>query len=79
MPVLFSPSFINLFGFKVNYMDHNSIINFGPSCQFDISTFTKANTGSDSTNGDFPFSPTIMDVIIDSDFADAQETKTSLL
>ncbi|MCL6446577.1 MAG: spore germination protein [Armatimonadetes bacterium] len=79
MPVLFSPSFINLFGFKVNFMDHNSVINLGPSCQFDLNTFTKGNTGSGSTNGDLPFSPAVLDVIFDNDFADAQETKISLV
>ncbi len=77
--ILFSPSFLNMLGFKVNSLDSSSVINLGPSFQFDLTTFTKANAGSGTQIGDFAFSPQGISAVSDPDVADAQQAKASVL
>jgi|GEM_PF-3729554 len=79
MPVLFSPSFSSVLGFKVNTMDHNSSINFGPTCLIDLTTFSKASTGSGSSFGDFAFEPEGFSLVIDPDVIDTPESKAGTI
>lgn len=79
MPVLFSPAILNVFGFKVVTVDRNSNINFGPSCQTDLNNFTKANTGSGSSFGDFVFQPQGPSAVIDPDVFEPIGRKASIV
>lgn len=79
MPIVFSPAFINLLGFKVNNIEHNVSINFGPSSQIDLTSFTRANTGSGSSFGDFAFYPIGVSTVIDPDVLDTPEVKSGIL
>jgi len=78
MPIVFSPTILNIFGFKVNSTDRNSPINLGPSCQIDVNNFSKSNTGSGSSSGDFIFQPQGTSVVFDSHVLDV-EKKASIL
>lgn len=76
---LFSPTIINLLGFRVNSADRNSNINFGPSCQIDVANFTKANTGGGASAGDFIFQPQGPTAIFDPDVIESQGPKVSVV
>lgn len=76
---LFSPAITNLLGFKVNSMDRSSHINFGPSCQIDVTNFTKANTGGASSTGDLVFQPQGLAAVFDPDIFEHQGGKASVV
>ncbi|HHW42515.1 hypothetical protein GFC01_02230 [Desulfofundulus thermobenzoicus] len=78
MPVIFFPVQINMLGFKVNTMEHNSSISFGSSIVTDLSVFTKSNTSTGAQNGDFPASFSL-GALNDSDIFDATQSKGSVI
>ncbi|MGQ9824332.1 MAG: spore germination protein [Desulfotomaculales bacterium] len=79
MALPFSPSFVNLLGFKIISMDRASVINFGPSLQNALNNFAKTNAGSGSSFGDFTFSPQGASAVFDPDAVDSPEAKASAL
>lgn len=76
---LFSPTILNILGFKVNSADRNSSINFGPSCHIDVNNFTKSNTSGSSSSGDFVFQPQGPTAVFDPDVIDSQGPKASIV
>jgi hypothetical protein len=75
----FAPMVINVLGFKINSVDHSSIVNMGPSQHIDIFVSYKRNQGLGEQNGDI--SPIIMPIswVADPDLFDAPAVKNSLL
>jgi len=75
----FAPMSVNLLGFKVNVIDRNATVSFGPVQQVDIFLSTKRNQGFGEQNGDL--SPTYIpiDNVVDNDLLDSNATKASVV
>ncbi|HEX7056784.1 MAG TPA: hypothetical protein VF260_06265 [Bacilli bacterium] len=75
----FAPMAVNLLGFKVNVLDRSSVVTLGPNQQTDLFLSTKRNMGYGEANGDF--SPTFFPVtfILDSDLAESNASKGSVI
>ena len=70
---------INLLGFKVNTMDHSSIINFGPNQYIDQFTSYKRNQGVGEQNGDISPINIPISWVIDPEMLDSNTIKNSLV
>jgi hypothetical protein len=70
---------INLLGFKINVLDHASIVNMGPNQYIDHFISYKRNQGFGEQNGDF--SPIIIPIsyVLDSDINDSSSVKNSIV
>lgn len=75
----FGPVTINLFTFKINAIDHSSIVNMGPSKHLDVFVSYKRSQGIGEQNGDF--SPILLtnSSVIDNDLSDSPTVKNSIL
>jgi hypothetical protein len=77
--VIFAPVEINLLGFKVNVLDHASVLNLGPHQVIDQFISYKRNQGYGEQNGDIvPFIIPI-GTIWDNDMNDSLSVKNSIL
>lgn len=70
---------INLLGFKVNIIDNNSSINFGPSLSVDTLFSSKRNAGFGQENGDFSLVLAPLNVVVDPDVKDSNSAKGSFV
>lgn len=77
--MIIAPMAINLLGVKVNTLDHDSNVNFGPNQFIDQFTAYKRNQGVGEQNGDI--SPIYIPIsyVIDPDLADSTAAKNSLV
>jgi len=77
--MFFAPVAINMLGFKVNIMDQNSIVSFGPNVQLDYFISYKRNQGFGEQNGDQSAPILPVSAVYDPDFADADSVKNSVI
>ena len=77
--ILFSPTITNLFAFKINEMDHNSATVMGSLAMFDVFNSDKHNTGFGSQYGDANIEQLNTTAIIDTDVADSNAIKESVI
>lgn len=77
--MIIAPMAINFLGFKVNTLDHDSIVNFGPNQYIDQFTSYKRNQGVGEQNGDI--SPIYIPIatVVDPDLSDSNTAKNSLV
>jgi hypothetical protein len=77
--LIFAPVVINLLGFKINVLDHASIVNMGPNQYIDQFISYKRNQGFGEQNGDF--SPVFIPIsyVLDSDLNDSSSVKNSIV
>ncbi|WP_066367669.1 hypothetical protein [Bacillus fumarioli] len=70
---------INFLGFKVNTLDHSSLINLGPNQFIDQFVSYKRNQGVGEQNGDI--SPIYIPIswVVDPDLTDSNSGKNSLI
>lgn len=75
----FGPVTINLLAFKINAIDHSSIVNMGPSEHIDVFVSYKRSQGIGEQNGDF--SPMLLtnSLVMDNDLSDSPTAKNSIL
>jgi len=74
-----APMAINFLGFKVNTLDHSSLINLGPNQFIDQFVSYKRNQGVGEQNGDI--SPIYIPIswVVDPDLTDSNSGKNSLI
>lgn len=74
-----APMAINFLGFKVNTLDHSSLVNLGPNQFIDQFVSYKRNQGVGEQNGDI--SPIYIPIswIVDPDLNDSNTAKNSLI
>ncbi|MFD0049720.1 hypothetical protein ACFVHQ_10370 [Actinomycetes bacterium NPDC127524] len=77
--MIFSPMVVNLFALKVNTIDNSSFISMGPNQQFDIFVSYKRNQGIGEQNGDFSPIVTPISWLVDTDAADSNSVKNSVI
>ena len=77
--MIFAPMVVNLLGFKVNAIDHSSVVSFGPNQFIDQFVSYKRNQGFGEQNGDL--SPTYLPLnfIFDPDGIDSPTVKNSVI
>jgi hypothetical protein len=77
--MIIAPMAINLLGVKVNTLDHNSNVTFGPNQFIDQFTAYKRNQGVGEQNGDL--SPTYIPIswVVDPDVSDSATAKNSII
>jgi len=75
--LFFTPTAVNMLGFKVNAVDHASVINFGPVQYIDQFMSYKRNQGFGEQNGDLSPSNIPLSVAIDPDLSDSNSLKGS--
>lgn len=76
---MFAPVMINLFGIKINVLDHASLMNMGPNQLVDQFVSYKRNQGFGEQNGDI--SPVFIPIsyLNDPDVSDSPTAKNSLI
>ncbi|MCZ8514052.1 hypothetical protein O9H85_16800 [Paenibacillus filicis] len=77
--MIFAPMSVNLLGFKVNVLDRDSTLSFGPSQKIDVFISSKQNMGFGENNGDLSPIFVPMDIILDSDVLDNVPNKNSIV
>lgn len=75
--LFFTPTAVNLLGFKVNAIDNSSVVNFGPIQYIDQFVSYKRNQGFGEQNGDLSPSNIPLTVSIDPDWIDSPSLKGS--
>jgi len=75
--LFFTPTAVNLLGFKVNAVDNSSVINVGPLQYIDQFVSYKRNQGYGEQNGDLSPSTIPLTVTIDPDLIDSPAVKNS--
>jgi hypothetical protein len=77
--VIFAPMEVCVLGFKINAIDHSSVVNMGPSQHIDLFVSYKRNQGIGEQNGDI--SPIILPIswVADSDLSDNPTVKNSIV
>lgn len=77
--MIFAPMAINMLGFKVNVVDHGSMVSFGPIQQTDSFLSIKRNMGFGESNGDLGVIFVPLNAIVDTDATDAAAVKNSVV
>lgn len=77
--MIFSPSIANVLNFKVNVLDRHSQVVYGSSQQADIFLSTKRNMGFGEQNGDLSAVNIPINFVNDTDVADTNSIKNSLI
>lgn len=77
--MIIAPMAINLLGFKVNTLDHNSLVNLGPNQFIDQFTSYKRNQGVGEQNGDLSPINIPISWVVDPDISDSNTAKNSLV
>ena len=77
--MIFAPMQVNLLAFKVNVMDRDATISFGPYQQLDTFLSTKRNQGYGEENGDFTIFNVPISSVVDPDAIDSNSVKGSAL
>ncbi len=75
--LFFTPTVVNLLGFKVNSIDNSSVVNVGPVQSIDQFVSYKRNQGFGEQNGDLSPSNIPLTVAIDPDLTDSPSLKNS--
>jgi hypothetical protein len=77
--MFFSPSVVNVGGFKINTMDRGSSLTLGPYQQVDYFLSAKINQGFGEENGDF--TPLVVPIsnVLDADLVDSNSAKNSVV
>lgn len=75
--LFFTPTAVNLLGFKVNSNDNSSVINVGPLQYIDQFVSYKRNQGYGEQNGDLSPSNIPLTVVADTDLLDSPSVKNS--
>jgi len=71
----FAPAVVNVLGFKVNTLDRNSILSFGPLQQADYFQSNKRNQAFGEQNGDGTIILFPLNLLSDQDIYDANSVK----
>lgn len=77
--MIFSPMVVNLLGFKVNVLDHSSVISMGPNQFIDQFVSYKRNQGVGEQNGDLSPINIPFNYIFDPDGVDSPTVKNSVI
>ncbi|CAG7650087.1 hypothetical protein ACFQI7_28750 [Paenibacillus allorhizosphaerae] len=77
--MIFAPMAINMLGFKVNVIDHSSLVSFGPVQQTDTFLSIKRNMGFGESNGDLGVIFVPLNAIVDTDATDSNAAKNSIV
>ncbi|MBW5444934.1 hypothetical protein GE107_02495 [Cohnella sp. CFH 77786] len=77
--VFFTPTAINLLGFKVNSIDNSSVVNAGPLQVIDQFVSYKRNQGFGELNGDLSPANLPLSISLDPDLVDSNAAKNSLV
>ncbi|MDH5163760.1 hypothetical protein [Heyndrickxia oleronia] len=75
----FTPTVVNMLGFKVNTVDNSSVINAGPVQVVDQVTSYKRNQAFGEQNGDFSLVNLPLSSVVDPDVSDSATAKNSLI
>lgn len=77
--MFFSPSVVNVGGFKINTMDRGSSLTLGPYQQVDYFLSAKINQGFGEENSDF--TPLVVPIsnVLDADLVDSNSAKNSVV
>lgn len=75
----FTPTAVNLLGFKVNSVDNSGVMNVGPMQYIDQFVAYKRNQGFGEQNGDLSPSNIPLTVTIDPDMIDSPSLKGSAI
>lgn len=77
--MIFAPVDIHILGYKVNAVDHSSVVNMGATQHIDVFVSYKRSQGVGEQNGDL--SPMFMPLswVIDCDLSDSPSMKNSLV
>ncbi|WP_409300165.1 hypothetical protein [Peribacillus sp. SCS-155] len=77
--MIFAPMVLNVLAYKINSVDNGSNVIMGPFQEIDLFVSYKRNQGMGELNGDFSpyFAPVAW--LIDTDLADSNSVKNSLL
>lgn len=75
--IFFTPTAINLLGFKINAVDNASVVNAGPVQYIDQFVSYKRNQGVGEINGDLSPANVPISLISDPDLADSPSVKNS--
>ncbi|MFD2671234.1 hypothetical protein [Marinicrinis sediminis] len=75
----FSPMVVNLLGFKVNAVEKSSVVSLGPVLAADVFVSTKRNQGFGAINGDLSQAWFPLSMVLDSDVADSNSIKNSVI
>lgn len=75
----FAPMLFNVLAFKINAPDHMSVLTMGTNQQVDLFLSNKRNQGFGEDNGDLNQINLPVNYTVDTDFADGNSQKTSIL
>lgn len=75
--IFFTPTAVNLLGFKINAIDNASVVNVGPVQYIDQFVSYKRNQGVGEINGDLSPANVPFSLISDPDLADSPSVKNS--
>lgn len=75
----FTPTVVNMLGFKINSVDNSSVINAGPVQVVDQVTSYKRNQAFGEQNGDFSLMNLPLSSVVDPDVTDSATAKNSLI
>lgn len=75
----FAPMELNVLGFKINTIDHASVVNIGPSQHRDVFISYKRNQGIGEQNGDISTMIISASLVLDADVIDSPSYKKSIV
>ncbi|GIN41703.1 MULTISPECIES: spore germination protein [Heyndrickxia] len=75
----FTPTVVNMLGFKINSVDNSSVINAGPVQAIDQFTSYKRNQAFGEQNGDFSLMNLPLSSVVDPDISDSATAKNSFI
>ena len=75
----FTPTVVNMLGFKINSVDNSSVINAGPVQVVDQVTSYKRNQAFGEQNGDFSLMNLPLSSVVDPDVTDSATAKNSFI
>lgn len=77
--LVFAPTVVNLLNFKINAIDHSSVVNMGTSQHIDLFVSYKRNQGIGEQNGDISTIVKPVSWVSDTDISDNATVKNSIL